>query len=105
MNVVTGVFVDSVLTSVMRDKDTFLVNNVKELFQGLDHGINDVMTWDVFKSKLDLPQMQEAFKAINVDPSEALGLFKLLDLDESGGVNVQEFLSGCLRLRGPAKAL
>merc|ERR550537_265872 len=105
LNVVTGVFVESVLKSAKADKDLFMINNARELFHGLDGGIHSLMTWDVFKSKLSTPQMQEFFKAIDVDPSEAKGLFRLLDLDNSGSVSAEEFLNGCLRLRGPAKAL
>jgi len=63
------------------------------------------MTWPVFKSKLATEEMKLAFKAINVDVSDAKGLFTLLDLDGSQEVNAHEFLAGCLRLRGPAKAL
>merc|ERR1712228_849165 len=55
--------------------------------------------------KLEVPQMQEFFKAIDVDQSEAKGLFHLLDLDNSGSVSAEEFINGCLRLRGPAKSL
>jgi len=105
MNVVTGVFVESVLESAKRDKELFLINNVKELFQELDGGMSAVMSEEMFRSKITSSQMQEAFKAINVDPSEAHRLFQLIDLDSSGGVSAEEFLSGCLRLRGPAKAL
>jgi len=49
--------------------------------------------------------MREYFKAIDVDPSEAKGLFRLLDIDSSDALDAEEFLGGCLRLRGPAKAL
>lgn len=105
MNVVTGIFVESVVENAKKEKDLFLINNVRELFQDLDGGIQASMNWELFESKLDRPQMQEAFKAINVDPSEAKGLFRLMDLDGSGAVGAEEFLSGCLRLRGPAKAL
>jgi len=49
--------------------------------------------------------MQMYFRLIDVDPKEAEGLFKLLDLDESGEVDYEEFLNGCLRLRGNAKAI
>merc|ERR1719517_350810 len=63
------------------------------------------MTWDQFESQLHLPEMELYFKAIDLDVSEARGLFKLLDLDESGTINVDEFVMGCLRLRGPAKAI
>merc|ERR1719364_90285 len=63
------------------------------------------MTWKTFQSQLDQPNMKAYFRAIDVDVSEAKGLFRLLDLDGSGFIDAEEFLSGCLRLRGPAKAL
>jgi voltage-gated sodium channel len=105
MNVVTGVFVESVLKCAKSEKDLFMVNNARELFLSLDDGINTQMTWELFQSKLDAPQMQEFFKAIDVDKSEARGLFSLLDLDHSDTVSIEEFINGCLRLRGPAKSL
>jgi len=105
LNVVTGVFVDNVLECTKKDKDVFLVNNVRELFSQIEGGVRGVMNWEVFQSKLETEEMKAAFKAINVDLSEARGLFSLLDLDNSKEVNAQEFIAGCLRLRGPAKAL
>lgn len=106
LNVVTGVFVESVLLSARADKDQFLVNNVREIFQTVDGGIKEgCMNLDQFLQKLHTPQMQEFLKGIDVDPSDAKGLFRLLDVDDSGVVEADEFLSGCLRLRGPAKAL
>merc|ERR1712232_1400200 len=108
LNVVTGVFVESVLASAKKDKDLFMVNNARELFQTdlEDHtGLHSAMTWEVFEGKMDAPQMQEFFKAIDVHPSEAKGLFDLLDLDNSGSISADEFLNGCFRLRGAAKAL
>lgn len=105
LNVVTGVFVESVLKSTKADKDLFLVNNARELFQNNDGSIQAAMTWDIFESKLGAPPMREFFRAIEVDPSEPKHLFALLDVDESGTVRADEFLSGCLRLRGPARSL
>merc|ERR1712190_455439 len=49
--------------------------------------------------------VQEYFKAIDVDPSEAKHLFEMLDINGSGKIDLEEFLSGCLRMQGPAKAL
>merc|ERR1712060_418797 len=106
MNVVTAIFVESVLESTKKDKDLFMVNNVRELFKEIDGGIRcGALDWETFESKLDTRPMIEFFKAIDIDRSEAIGLFRLLDLDEGGTVDAEEFLSGCLRLRGPAKAL
>merc|ERR1712187_597276 len=36
---------------------------------------------------------------------EASGVFRLLDVDESGTIDLEEFLNGCLGLHGPAKAI
>jgi len=106
MNVITGTFVEDALRSAKDDKDYFMINNVRELFNGQEGGLEaGALTWDDFESQLDKPQMREYFRAIDVDPSEARGVFKLLDLDGSGSINAEEFLSGCLGLRGPAKAL
>lgn len=39
------------------------------------------------------------------DVWDAWSFFKMLDLDESGAVDMEEFLMGCLRVRGAAKAI
>ena len=36
---------------------------------------------------------------------DAWSFFKLLDLDQGGAVSVDEFLMGCLRFRGAARAM
>mmetsp|Transcript_109245 Transcript_109245/g.315673 ORF Transcript_109245/g.315673 Transcript_109245/m.315673 type:complete len:683 (-) Transcript_109245:464-2512(-) len=105
MNVVTGVFVESVLLSARTDKDYYLVANAREIFKTVDGGVNGEMTLDDFMHKVHTPEMREFFKGIDVDPSEAKSLFSLIDLDESGAIDAEEFLRACVRLRGPAMAL
>merc|ERR1711933_697878 len=63
------------------------------------------MGWEEFESKLDDRYMQEFFLAIDVDLREAKTVFKLIDVDGSGALDLEEFMNGCLRLRGPARAL
>jgi hypothetical protein len=105
LNVVTVVFVESVLENSKVDKELMLVNNARELFRSLEGGLNGLLSWELFEEKLDTVPLQEFFKSIGVDRSEAKGLFRLLDLDDSGEISADEFLSGCLRLNGNAKAL
>merc|ERR1712216_747305 len=66
---------------------------------------DDQITWDVFESMISGDDMLDYFKAINVDASEAKGLFEILDTDHSGGVDCSEIVNGLLRLRGNAGAL
>merc|ERR1712232_1022536 len=44
-------------------------------------------------------------QTLELDTSEAKGLFHLLDVKCNGRVNADEFVSGCLRLKGQAKSL
>merc|ERR1711920_359794 len=92
----------------MGDTDAFMIENITELFTppGSKSGeLLGELTWEDFESRLEHPRMREYFKAIDVHPSDAKGVFRLLDLDDSGSIDANEFLSGCLRLRGNAKAL
>jgi len=104
MNTVTGVFVETAISNARTESEFFMVRAVRELFRASGN-MSGAMTFEVFCSLLDEPHMLEYFKAIDVDPSEAKGVFDLLDLDHSGSLDAEDFLDGCLRLRGPAKAL
>eukprot|EP00930_Biecheleria_cincta_P027136 TRINITY_DN19061_c0_g1_i1.p1 TRINITY_DN19061_c0_g1~~TRINITY_DN19061_c0_g1_i1.p1 ORF type:complete len:268 (-),score=49.44 TRINITY_DN19061_c0_g1_i1:115-918(-) len=100
MNVVTGVFVEAALKSAKDDHDEFMLCHVRELFEGQDE-----IDWECFSSHLGNEHMQSFFTAIDVDMSEAESVFKLLDADGSGEIDLDEFLTGCLNLKGPAKAI
>merc|ERR1712176_498889 len=84
MNVVTGVFVESALNSARHDRDIYMVNSVRSLFIRAKIDMTGNLTWDEFESLLNSPEMEEYFKTIDVDISEAHGIFELLDIDGSG---------------------
>jgi hypothetical protein len=114
MNVVTGVFVESALLSAKADQDIFMVNNLRDLFANITgdraennkKNANDLaMTWQDFRNRMHTRQMKDYFKSIDVDPSDAHGIFQLIDQENRGFVTFEEFVSGCCRLRGPAKAI
>eukprot|EP00403_Amphidinium_massartii_P026050 CAMPEP_0178402588 /NCGR_PEP_ID=MMETSP0689_2-20121128/16920_1 /TAXON_ID=160604 /ORGANISM="Amphidinium massartii, Strain CS-259" /LENGTH=879 /DNA_ID=CAMNT_0020023495 /DNA_START=41 /DNA_END=2676 /DNA_ORIENTATION=+ len=105
MNVVTGVFVDSALNSAKHDKEVYMMNSVRAMFLRMKMDLSGDMNWDEFKTLLSSAEMMEYFKAIDVDISEAQSIFELLDVDNSGTLTAEEFITGCLRLQGTAKAL
>ncbi|CAK0898397.1 unnamed protein product, partial [Prorocentrum cordatum] len=49
-------------------------------------------------------QLQEYFEALELNASSIRALFKLLDADKSGTVDIAEFCEGCLRLKGEARS-
>lgn len=104
MNLMTGVFVDEAMRVVREDKDGVLAKRIAELFMKGTESQSSV-TWEAFHAKLETKPMQDFFKQINVDKDDARSLFDLLDADGNGGIDSREFVEGCLRLRGPARAL
>merc|ERR1712014_558614 len=103
LNVITGVFVESALLTAKTDKDLFMVNHVRNLFRTVDIDQSGSICWAEFEKALASPEMLEVFKQVDMDISEAESLFKLLDVDDTGTIDVGEFITGCSRLRGPAK--
>lgn len=102
LNVVTGVFVESATHSTAEEKDVHMVNRLQSF---LCENNQDQLTWEDFESKLDSAEVKLYFQSIDLDVSEAHGLFTLLDTEDSGCVDAEEFVMGCLRLRGVAKAV
>ncbi|CAK0883037.1 unnamed protein product [Prorocentrum cordatum] len=86
MSVVTGVFVQTALHSAERKEENFLTD------KDLDENLED-------------PEIAKEWKNINVSADEAKYVFALFDVEESGEVQFEEFVSACSRLKGNAKSL
>ncbi|CAJ1341465.1 unnamed protein product [Effrenium voratum] len=105
MNVVTGIFVESALQSTRADEEKEVRQQLQELFRHVDAGHDGCISWEEFRQHLENPDMMRCFESLGFDISEAYGLFNLLDTDQSGNIECEELLEGCLRLRGPANAI
>jgi len=105
MNITTGVFVESALKNANKDQELFLMYHAKDLFAALDLDESGDITWQEFSASLDTPAMRLYFKTIDLDPSEAQDLFRIIDFDGKGFVDINQFIWGCIRLRGPARSL
>lgn len=105
MNVATGVIVDSVTKKSKEQEKTDMEKQIRKIFHAVDKDGSKEITWEEFQGQLHTSTMQRYFEAIDIDMSEAEGLFRLLDINGSGAIDIEEFLNGCIRFRGPAKAL
>jgi hypothetical protein len=105
MNVVTGVFVESALATARDAKDIDLARQLREIFRKSDEDHGGNISWEKFESHLEDNTMTAVFNAIDVDQSAARALFELIDIDGVGVINQDEFILGCLRLKGQAKAM
>jgi len=105
MNVVTGVFVQTALQSAKDEEDAFLVDQIVKLFDWAERSQTAKISLAEIEERLNDPAVAQEWKSINVQPAEAEYLFTLLDIEESGEISFQEFLSGCLRLHGHSKSM
>mmetsp|Transcript_133492 Transcript_133492/g.297793 ORF Transcript_133492/g.297793 Transcript_133492/m.297793 type:complete len:609 (-) Transcript_133492:24-1850(-) len=108
MNVVTAFFVESALRAAKEDERSHVLHNLMEMFQTAEGNEDDtVVTEAEFEKHLEKPQMQAFLKAVDLTSEEAKAshFFQLLDADGSGGVEQEEFVTGCVRLTGSARAV
>jgi len=105
MNVIIGVFLERAMDMAKQEHEAFLVRTAKGLFIAADFDQSGAMTYADFKRALDYVGVQDFFDAVDLEASEAKVLFTLLDASNDGQITAEEFLKGCLRLRGPAKSL
>mmetsp|Transcript_79637 Transcript_79637/g.179636 ORF Transcript_79637/g.179636 Transcript_79637/m.179636 type:complete len:189 (-) Transcript_79637:41-607(-) len=114
LNIVTAIFVDSAMQSQQHHKDLLIQENVlrkelysqhlREVFKEIDKDASGCINGDEMEFFLADPSLNLYLESIDVFPNDARSLFRLLDVDNSGEVNIEEFCSGCLRLKGEAKS-
>eukprot|EP00930_Biecheleria_cincta_P059951 TRINITY_DN45667_c0_g1_i1.p1 TRINITY_DN45667_c0_g1~~TRINITY_DN45667_c0_g1_i1.p1 ORF type:complete len:322 (-),score=62.76 TRINITY_DN45667_c0_g1_i1:50-931(-) len=102
-NVITGIFVETAVTTAQQDKDVYVAKKVADVFKENTSG-GHIDRQD-FLNMAQSDKLADLFRAVNVDVKDAPTIFKILDLDDNGSVDPIELLDGWLRLRGPAKSM
>lgn len=105
LNIITGSFVQNAIERSLSVKEMDKVTQARKLFSFLDVDENGFIDRDEIGKHLDSEAVQDFFRLIDVDTSEAHCLFDLLDCSGDGSIDFEQFLSGVLRLQGQAKAL
>merc|ERR1712070_1305692 len=89
----------------MGETTKFLAHQLIQTFFEVDEDMSGVITREEFEGKCSDAGMLQYFKEMNIHVTEALSLYSLIDIDGDGCVTPLEFVSGFLRLRGPATAM
>lgn len=115
LNVVTAVFIEGtmmrctsdrglVVQSELMAKRDFLMA-MRKVFQELDVDEDGGITVEELRGRMQEPEIGAYFSQLGVDSDQVGKLFLLLDRDKSGTLDPEEFIFGCLKLRGAAKNL
>lgn len=114
MNVVIAVIVENTLDQAItqqndvakkldKERQTAL-QKIYEVFLIADKDRSGELTKDEFLEALHNADVMKLLYEVEIDMRGAEGLFDILDYDESGSLDVTEFIEGCMRARGDAKA-
>jgi voltage-gated sodium channel len=112
-NIMVSVVVDAVLDASqkakdMDNRDTMKFENavfeeLEDFFHGTDKDGSGAIDLEELKEALLRPEVYKRMQMIDFPVEDVDRVFKVLDYDDSGDLNTDEFLTGCIRLRGFAK--
>jgi len=115
LNVVVGAFVATASQIAADDRDAIVraeterlsryTERIKGFFKEADLDHSGTLSWEEFRSHLADPKVKAYFQSLELDVSQAHILFELLDVDGSDQVTIDEFLDGCMRLKGQARSI
>jgi Ca2+-binding EF-hand superfamily protein len=116
LNVLVGVFVQESEQMIHYDRSLVLQNALEQhecnvevlsqLFSEIDKDSTGKITLEEMLAALKIQHIKAFFLHLDIDMAHnAKVFFSLLDEDKSGSVDRDEFIAGCMRLKGGAKPL
>eukprot|EP00930_Biecheleria_cincta_P003557 TRINITY_DN10449_c0_g1_i1.p1 TRINITY_DN10449_c0_g1~~TRINITY_DN10449_c0_g1_i1.p1 ORF type:complete len:553 (-),score=111.38 TRINITY_DN10449_c0_g1_i1:27-1685(-) len=115
MNVLLGIFCQCALDTAATDKENVIqlqlqekhrfIETLEVLFAGWDDSGDGRCSLEEFQNHLSDETTQALLRSLEIEGRDAITLFELLDADGSGEVDLDEFVTGCITLRGGAKAV
>jgi len=115
LNVVTAVFVETAMQQSQRDRELLVqqeveqkvefVETMQRVFEELDTNGSGTLSLEEFEQQMDDENVLTFLSTLELDIDQVRTLLTLLDLDQNGEVDIEEFITGCLRLKGGAKSL
>lgn len=111
----TGVFVDSAMQHAARDRSLKIQKDVdqreevadhlKSLLEEMDVDGSGFLTEEEWLTAMHLDHIVDYLHALDISYDSCHNLWCYLDIDKDGVVDIHEFVSGMLSIKGPAKAI
>ncbi|CAK9110208.1 unnamed protein product [Durusdinium trenchii] len=95
---------EMVVQSLIMDKHQ-LKTSLEKLFQKMDDEKSGKLSLANFEKHFQDEEVRVLFEALDIGVTDAWTLFLSLDHNEDYQIEAEEFLEGCLQLRGAAKAI
>lgn len=119
LNAITGAFCQAAVHSEMQDKDLQLHDLIESkrtqivqlatvldnMFIDLDADNSGEVDVQEFTANLQNESVQQFLELLDLEAEDAWAFFCLLDKDASGSLDLDEFVKGCLQLKGHARSI
>ncbi|CAK9014468.1 unnamed protein product [Durusdinium trenchii] len=115
LNVITGVFVNTAIESAVVDKEVATkkqvqaknhqVKALRDIFKEIDQDDSNEVSVDELQEAISKGELSHFLEALGVSTDDVWTLFLLLDSEQKGVLELDEFVSGCMQLHGPAKSM
>lgn len=115
LNVLTGVFVDRATELSHLDRDLIVESQkrkveefclgLKQIFEEIDSDETGYVSWPEFEFYCGREDVLAYLATMDLNVEETRELFHMLDYRDAGRVNIEDFINGCMRVKGQAKSL
>lgn len=117
LNIVTGLFCQHALETAQQDADSVVlehlaakksyVHTLQQIFITMDAESTGNITLENLERLMhdNNENFKHYLEALDLRVDDAWTLFKLLDRQETNTVDIEQFVEGCLRLKGQAKGI
>lgn len=115
MNVVTGHFCQNAIESAQKNQELVIQEHIskkssyaaklQKLFNSIDVHCSGAITLVDLEQALANIQIRGFLESLEIDAADPWEIFSLLDSTGNHAVNLEDFVCGCLRLRGQATSL
>merc|ERR1711871_1460342 len=88
-----------------QEKDRMrILNHLREFFEQSDEDGSGTLSVEEVQAAMNDPEAMKSLKLIDLPLEDPHEIFSLLDVDQSGELSIDEFISGCMRIKGNAKS-
>jgi len=114
LNVVTSVFVESAMRTAQHYRELLvqdklrehenIVGHMREVFLQIDDDHSGRISMAEMEEFLADADLRLYMESLDISTGDTRALFRLLDSDGSGHIDIDEFCAGCMRMKGSAKS-
>lgn len=114
LNTIVGLVIESTIRQANEDNKKLknksekarqmVFSQLRDIFRAADTDGSATLSLDEVKVAVRKPEIYQKLKTIDFPVDEPEKIFDLLDYADSGELSIEEFITGCIRLKGQAKS-